>query len=207
MSFTWPWALLALLAVPLVPPRRVVVAAPTSAGRGTRDLCCLVRAALPRRTRWRRHVPATLLLPGLVVLSVGAARRNGREACRRTRRRSCWRSTSRARCARPTCPQPHHRRREGRRRFHQGPAQGGSRIGLVAFAGVAGLLVPPTDGHRQAARRPEDPDDVARYGDRAGDPDLARRDRAVRPLGRADRRDHRGHLPERRRTPPTPSSC
>src|SRR5438046_10483002 len=74
MSFSWPWALLALLVIPLVfaawwltrrRRRRAVVRVTSIA---------LVRTAMPGRTRWRRRIPAALLTLGLAVLAVGAAR-------------------------------------------------------------------------------------------------------------------------------------
>ena len=80
MSFTWPWALLALLAIPLIllvawwsrRRRRRTIVRVTSAA--------LVRAALPGRTLWRRRIPTALLLLGVAVLSVGAARPQRTEA-------------------------------------------------------------------------------------------------------------------------------
>ena len=74
MSFSWPWALLALLVIPLVfaawrltrrRRRRSVVRVTSIA---------LVQAAMPGRSRWRRRIPTALLTLGLAVLAVGAAR-------------------------------------------------------------------------------------------------------------------------------------
>ena len=74
MSFSSPWALLALLAIPLVfaawwltrrRRRRSVVRVTSLA---------LVRTAMPGRSRWRRRIPVALLTLGLAVLAVGAAR-------------------------------------------------------------------------------------------------------------------------------------
>src|SRR5438067_13234767 len=74
MSFFWPWALLALLVIPLVfaawwltrrRRRRSVVRVTSLA---------LVRTAMPGRSRWRRRIPVALLTLGLAVLAVGAAR-------------------------------------------------------------------------------------------------------------------------------------
>ena len=73
MSFSWPWALLSLLIIPIVAGvvwllrrrRRAAVQVTSIA---------LVRAALPARTRWTRLIPTLLLLLGFATLSVGAAR-------------------------------------------------------------------------------------------------------------------------------------
>jgi len=73
MSFEWPWALAALVAIPLLLElwwllrrrrRRTTVRVASVA---------IVRAAAGRR-RWTRFIPATLLVLGLAVLGVGAAR-------------------------------------------------------------------------------------------------------------------------------------
>src|SRR6185437_987169 len=74
MSFTWPWALASLLVIPLVlgiawwtrrRRRRAAVRVTSVAA---------VRLALPSRNRWVRLIPAALLVLGLAVLGVGAAR-------------------------------------------------------------------------------------------------------------------------------------
>ena len=45
----------------------------------------------------------------------------------------------------------------------------GTRIGIVAFAGFAELIVPPTTDKAEADRRHRQPHDGARHGDRRGD--------------------------------------
>src|ERR1700738_1518354 len=74
MSLSWPWALLALLLIPLVfavwwltrRRRRRAGVRVTSRARG--------RTARPARARGGRRIPAALLTLGLAVLAVGAAR-------------------------------------------------------------------------------------------------------------------------------------
>ena len=64
----------------------------------------LLRTAVPRRSRWRRHLPVALLLASLALLGGGigsTADHLGRAD--RHKRRSSSPSTSPARCARPTC--------------------------------------------------------------------------------------------------------
>jgi Ca-activated chloride channel family protein len=74
MTLSWPWALLVLLVIPLV-----LAAAWLTRRRRRRaavrvSSIALVRVAVPGRSRWRRRVPAALLMLGLAVLAVGAAR-------------------------------------------------------------------------------------------------------------------------------------
>src|SRR6478609_8909930 len=74
MSFAWPLALLSLLAAPLL------LGALWLARRRRRKLAvrvsnvAAIRAAIPRRSHWRRRIPLVLLVAGLVVLGVGAGR-------------------------------------------------------------------------------------------------------------------------------------
>ena len=144
MTFTWPWALLGLLAIPVVllvawwsrRRRRRAAVRITSAA--------LVRAALPRRTRWRRHVPATLLLLGLAVLSVGAARPQRSEAVSSSSTTILLAiDVSGSMCSTDVAPNRISAAEKAAATFIKAQP-GGSRMGLVAFAGAAGVLVPPT---------------------------------------------------------------
>src|SRR5947208_242466 len=74
MSLSWPWALLALLAIPLVVAAWWWTRRRRRRGAVRVTSIALVHAALPGRNRWRRLIPAALLLLGLAVLGVGAAR-------------------------------------------------------------------------------------------------------------------------------------
>src|SRR2546430_9969706 len=74
MSLSWPWAVLALLAIPLVVAAWWWTRRRRRRGAVRVTSIALVRAALPGRNRWRRLIPAALLLLGLAVLGVGAAR-------------------------------------------------------------------------------------------------------------------------------------
>src|SRR5690606_10906838 len=74
MTFSWPWALLAILVIPLIfatrsralrRRRRVAVRVPSTA---------LVRTARRGRARWIRKVPPAVFVAGLARLTVGAAR-------------------------------------------------------------------------------------------------------------------------------------
>ena len=145
MSFAWPWALSALLAIPLVlgvawwsrRRRRRAAVRVTSAA--------LVRAALPGRSRWRRRLPAALLMLGLAVLGVGAARPQASVAVPYSSTTILLAlDVSRSMCSTDVSPNRLTAAQEAAAAFIKAQP-GRSRIGLVAFAGVAGVIVPPTD--------------------------------------------------------------
>jgi Ca-activated chloride channel family protein len=145
MSFAWPSALLALLAIPLVlgvawwsrRRRRRAAVRVTSAA--------LVRAALPGRARWRRRVPAALLVLGLAVLGVAAARPQATVAVPASSTTILLAlDVSGSMCSTDVAPNRLTAAEKAAAEFIKAQP-GGARIGLVAFAGVAGVLVPPTD--------------------------------------------------------------
>ncbi len=144
MTFSWPWALLSLLLVPIIlgiawwsrrKRKRAAVRVSSMA---------LVRMALPRRTRWTRRIPAALLVLGLLTLSVGAARpRATVPVPSNSTTIMLALDTSGSMCSTDVTPNRITVAEQAAISFIKSQ-NGGVRIGLVAFAGVAGLLVPPT---------------------------------------------------------------
>jgi Ca-activated chloride channel homolog len=149
MSFSWPWALLALLVIPLVfaswwltrrRRRRAVVRVTSIA---------LVRTALPGRSRWRRRVPAALLTLGLAVLAVGAARPQATvPVASSSATIMLTLDVSGSMCSTDVKPNRITAAEHAATDFIKSQ-QGGPRIGLVAFASTAVVLVPPTTDTRQ----------------------------------------------------------
>ncbi|HEV7654646.1 MAG TPA: VWA domain-containing protein [Mycobacteriales bacterium] len=144
MSFAWPTALLALIVVPLVlgvawwtrRRRRRAAVRVTSAA--------LVRAALPGRTLWRRRIPTALLVAGLAVLAVGAARPQASVAVPSSQTTILLAlDVSGSMCSADVSPNRLTAAEKAAADFIKAQP-GGARIGLVAFAGVAGVIVPPT---------------------------------------------------------------
>lgn len=145
MSFSWPSALLALLAIPLVLAiwwwmqrrrRRAAVRVTSIA---------LVRAALPGRSRWRRRIPAALLLLGVAVLAIGAARPQAVVPVASSSTTIVLAlDISGSMCSTDVSPNRITAAEKAAAQFISSQA-GGPKIGLVAFAGTAGLLVPPTN--------------------------------------------------------------
>ena len=149
MSFSWPWALLALLVIPLVfaawwlarrRRRRAVVRVTSIA---------LVRTALPGRSRWRRRIPVALLTLGLAVLAVGAARPQATVPVASSSATIMLAlDVSGSMCSTDVKPNRITAAEQAASAFIKSQG-GGPRIGLVAFAGTAVILVPPTADTRQ----------------------------------------------------------
>src|SRR6201995_3812132 len=149
MSFSWPWALLALLVIPLVfatwwltrrRRRRSVVRVTSLA---------LVRTAMPGRSRWRRRIPAVLLTLGLAVLAVGAARPQATvRVASSTATIMLALEVSGSMCSTDVKPNRITAAENSAGAFIRSQA-GGPRIGLVVFASTAVVLVPPTTNTQQ----------------------------------------------------------
>jgi Ca-activated chloride channel family protein len=149
MFFSWPWALLALLVLPLVFAvwwlarrwrRRATVRVTSIA---------LVRIAVPGRSRWRRRVPAALLAVGLAVLAVGAARPQATVPVASSSATIMLAiDTSGSMCATDVQPNRLTAAEQSAGAFVKSQA-GGPRIGIVVFSGAAVVLVPPTANTQQ----------------------------------------------------------
>jgi Ca-activated chloride channel homolog len=146
---SWPWALFALLAIPLVAAvwwltrrrRRQAVVRVTS--------IALVRAAVPGRSRWRRRIPAALLTLGLAVLAVGAARPQATVPVASSSATIMLAlDVSGSMCSTDVKPNRITAAEQAASAFIESQT-GGPRIGLVAFASTAVVLVPPTADTRQ----------------------------------------------------------
>ena len=152
MTFTWPFALLALLAVPLLAGAYVWQLRRKRRRAVRYSSVALIRAAAPRRAAWQRHVPVVLLLAALVALGLAAARPQlsvdvpvSEAADPRARRLGV--DVLHGRRA-----QPVGRCAGGGARVRQAQ-DGGTRIGLVLFSGFAQVAVAPTTTVTRCSRR------------------------------------------------------
>jgi Ca-activated chloride channel family protein len=149
MSFSWPWALLALLVIPLVfahlwltrrRRRRSVVRVTSLA---------LVQTAVPGRSSWRRRLPAVLLTLGFAVLAVGAARPQATVPVPSSSATIMLAlDVSGSMCSTDVKPNRITAAEQATSAFIKSQA-GGPRIGLVAFASTAAVLVPPMADTKQ----------------------------------------------------------
>lgn len=144
MSLSWPWALLALLAVPLLLLARWLLNRRRKRTAVTVSSVALIRAALPGRTAWRRRVPVWLFLTGLLALAAGVARPQASVAVPSNDTTILLAiDVSGSMCNIDIAPNRLAVASDAAREFVEAQ-EGDTRIGLVAFSGIAGLLVPPT---------------------------------------------------------------
>jgi Ca-activated chloride channel family protein len=144
VRFLWPFALLALV-IPLV----IVLAALWIRRRRrkyavTFASLSLVKEALPERARWKRLVPAGLLLAAMVALVVAMARPQALVTTARSDTSIMLTiDVSRSMCSTDVQPNRLAAAQAAARRFVD-DQPGGTRMGIVVFAGSAQILVPPT---------------------------------------------------------------
>ncbi|GAA4525779.1 vWA domain-containing protein [Nonomuraea ferruginea] len=145
MTLSWPWALLSVMVIPLIFAIRWWALRRRRRAAVRVTSIALVRTALPGRTRWTRKIPPALLVAGLVLLVVGAARPQASLPVPRTSATILLAlDTSGSMCSTDVDPNRITAARKAAAEFIESQ-RGGPRIGLVTFAGTAGLLVPPTD--------------------------------------------------------------
>jgi Ca-activated chloride channel homolog len=149
VSFSWPWALLALLILPLVLAAWWLARRRRKRATVRVTSIALVRIAVPGRSRWRRRIPAMLLAVGLAVLAVGAARPQATVPVASSSATIMLAiDTSGSMCATDVSPNRLTAAEQSASAFIKSQA-GGPRIGIVDFSGSAVVLVPPTTNTQQ----------------------------------------------------------
>jgi Ca-activated chloride channel family protein len=149
VTFAWPFLLPALVVVPalllayaFLIRRRRRRAVPVSS-------VALIRAAQPSRGAWHRHLPIALLLSALAVLCLAAARPQVRADVPVSASSVILAiDVSGSMCATDVDPNRLSAAQAAVRDFVQ-RQDDGTRIGLVAFAGFAQLVVDPTTDHEE----------------------------------------------------------
>ncbi|WP_436533476.1 VWA domain-containing protein [Actinoplanes sp. HUAS TT8] len=149
MSLSWPWALLALVTVPLLPAARWWFHRRRRRAAVVVSSVALIRAAVPGPSAWRRRVPVALFLAGLLALAVTVARPQATVAVPRADTSILLAiDVSGSMCSTDVSPNRLGAAIDSARDFIRRTDRG-TRIGLVAFSGTAGLAVPPTTDRDQ----------------------------------------------------------
>jgi Ca-activated chloride channel homolog len=144
VRFVWPWALAGFVVLAILIGAVVWLRRRRRKYAATFASLSLIRAAWPERSRWRRMVPAALLLAAITGLVVAMARPQALVATSRSDTSIILTlDVSRSMCSTDVSP---NRLSAAEAAAHKFVADqpGGTRLGLVAFAGTAQLLVPPT---------------------------------------------------------------
>jgi Ca-activated chloride channel family protein len=148
-EFSWPWALLALLVLPLV-----FAAWWVTRRRGRRAAVrvtsiALVRSVVSGGSRWRRRIPAALFCVGLAILAIGAARPQATVPVASSSDTIMLAlDVSGSMCATDVKPNRIGAAEQSAAAFI-GSQAGGPQIGIVDFSSSAAVLVPPTADTQQ----------------------------------------------------------
>jgi Ca-activated chloride channel family protein len=144
MTFSWPWAMVSLLIIPIVWGSIWLLRRRRRRSAIHVTSIALVRAALPRRTRWIRLIPSLLLLLGFATLGLAAARPQADvPVATNSTTIMLAMDVSGSMCATDVEPNRLTVAQQAAIAFIEAH-NGNARIGLVAFAGIAALQVPPT---------------------------------------------------------------
>jgi Ca-activated chloride channel family protein len=151
ISFLWPWLLLGLSLIPLLIAAYLWVLRRKRRYAVSYSSLSLIREALPRYSRWRQHLPFGLFLLGLACLATAVARPVAAVTVPLNRTTIILAmDVSRSMCATDVDPNRLTVAQEAALAFVEDQADE-TRIGLVAFAGLAEVVVPPTND-RQALK-------------------------------------------------------
>lgn len=144
MRFTWPLLLLLALLVPVVLGVYLWKLRRRRKQAVRYSSVALLRAVMPRSSRWKRHLPVALMLAGLGALAVASARPNIVRPVPIERTSIILAlDISGSMCATDVEPNRLSVAQQAARDFVSNQADG-ARMGLVVFSGSAQLAVPPT---------------------------------------------------------------
>ena len=144
MGLLWPVYLLLLVAIPLVVALYVLVLRRRRRFAVHYSSLSLIRQAMPGGFRWRRHLPFALMVLAIALLVLALSRpfANVTVASSRTTVMLAL-DVSLSMCADDVDPNRLSVAQEATERFIESQ-EPGTRVGIVAFAGIAQLIVPPT---------------------------------------------------------------
>ena len=144
MGLLWPTYLLLLAAIPLVVLAYALVQRRRRRFAVHYSSLSLIRQAMPSGMRWRRHLPFVLLVLALALLVLAMSRpfANVTVASSRTTVMLAL-DVSLSMCADDIYPNRLTVAQDAAERFIESQ-EPGTHVGIVAFAGIAQLIVPPT---------------------------------------------------------------
>jgi Ca-activated chloride channel family protein len=145
MNLLWPWFLLLLSLIPLIIAVYIWMLRRRRKYAVTLSSLSLIREALPRHSRWRQHLPFALFLFGLSSLITAMARPVAEVEVPLSRTTIILAlDVSRSMCATDVPPNRLTVAQQAALAFVDDQVAG-TQIGIVAFAGFAEIIVPPTD--------------------------------------------------------------
>ena len=145
MGMLWPAFLLLLIALPLLVMAYAAVIRRRRRYAVSYSSLSLIAAAVPRGMRWRRHIPFALALLAIALLIVALARPYADVSVASSRSTVVLAlDVSLSMCADDILPNRLAVAQEAADRFIDSQ-EPGTRVGIVAFAGLAQLIVPPTN--------------------------------------------------------------
>lgn len=144
MSFATPLALLALVLVPILLCGYLWQLRRKRKNAVRYSNVALIRIAIPRRSRWHRHVPPAVFLAAIAALTIGAARpRIAHDIALNKTSIILTLDVSGSMCATDVSPNRLTAAQNAAKEFVDNQVAG-TRIGLIAFSNFAQLIVPPT---------------------------------------------------------------
>lgn len=144
MSFATPLALLALLIVPLLIGGYVLLLRRKRKRAVRYSSVALIRMAMPKRSRWKRHVPIALFIVAITALVVSTARPRISSSVPVNKTSIILTlDVSGSMCATDVDPNRLTAAQNAAKEFVKNQVSG-TKIGIIAFANFAQLIVPPT---------------------------------------------------------------
>jgi len=144
MTILWPWFLLLLLVIPAAVAIYIWILRRKRRFAVRYSSLSLIREALPKHALWRRHVPFALFLLGIASLITAMARPVAEVQVPLSRTTIMLAlDVSRSMCATDVPPNRLTVAQEAMLAFIDDQVEG-TQIGLVAFANLAEIIVPPT---------------------------------------------------------------
>jgi len=144
MTLIWPWYLAFLLVIPIIIGVYILILRRKRKFAIRYSSLSIIREAIPRRTRWRQHLPFVFFLIGTASLITAMARPAVTTEVPLSRTTIILAlDVSRSMCATDVNPNRLTVAQEAMLRFINDQVSG-TQIGIVAFARMAEIIVPPT---------------------------------------------------------------